>query len=80
METSKLYSEILILVEEAEYEEIPNSALYKMDFEKAAKSIEQLLLDKMEDSLKWYQSISNVLSNEYIGKTPKELIQLYLNK
>lgn len=58
METTKLYSEILNLVEEAEYEEIPNSAIYKMDFEKAALSIEQLIIDKME-------GLAGFISREY---------------
>ena len=84
METSKLYSEI----EKVIYEKTPslpyNSAYQVRD---AAKSIEQLLLDKMEDFINWANKswyyddeVDKWVRYGQVSHSTKELIQIYLNK
>jgi hypothetical protein len=85
MQTSKLYSEILKEIQKSR-------GLKYINEEKAAQSIEQLLLDKMEGfgeylhskDIKFFDVLDDernyTTDNKEWCFTMKELIQLYLNK
>lgn len=93
METSKLYSEVLKEIENksnvlCEDEGKEHSVVDDFNFQELALSIEQLVIDKMEDVLAWIESNayhkdgSWYLHENMSGEiyTKKQLIQLYLNK
>jgi hypothetical protein len=42
------YREILSILEDHEYEEVPNSAIYKFDYEKCAKALVEWYKNKLE--------------------------------
>lgn len=101
METSKLYSEIEKLLPKEGC--IDNNELYGYCKDKdctlsdgriickntqnAAKSIEQLLLEKMEDFINWANKswyyddeVDKWVRYGQVSHSTKELIQLYLNR
>ena len=87
---NKLEQKLLDRLYEHEYEEIPNSALYKFNYEEAAKEMAELFGEEAVQFAEWLTKISytpylDIKPNLWVGiygeqKTTQELFEIFIEK